>query len=440
MSRRKPIPREPVELRVESLSHDGRGVGRYDGKTVFVPGALPGETVLAAIRRRHRRFDVAQLQQLITTSPDRVVPKCAHFDQCGGCSLQQQVSSAQLRDKQQLLAETLRRVGHVQPNSWLEPLQADIWAYRGKARLGVRYVAKKGRVLVGFRERGSSFITDTERCEILVPEIGGRLRLIADTLMALTIKDAIPQIEVAAGDNALCLVFRVLQEPDEADRTLLGELAGILGCDIFLQPGGPDSVTLLAGRGETLYYDLPDWSLRFHFQPQDFTQVNSSLNRKMVQQALCLLDTDRSETVLDLFCGLGNFSLPLATLAGRVVGVEGDTEMTVRAAGNARLNHLDNTEFHAADLFQPPQNEYWRSVDIDKVLLDPPRAGAEEVAHWLVQKRPVKIVYVSCNPATLARDAGILVNSGYFQLEQAGIMDMFPHTAHTEAMAVFARA
>jgi 23S rRNA (uracil1939-C5)-methyltransferase len=439
MARRKPLPAAPVELLIESLAHDGRGVGRYEGKAVFVSGALPGETVRAKIRQRKRRFDVAQLEQVITASPDRVAAKCRHFDQCGGCSLQHMSPVAQLTSKQHVLAENLRRIGHVQPRSWLEPLQADIWAYRGKARLGVRYVAKKGRVLVGFREQHSSLIADTTCCEILIPALGQRLQLIADSLNELSIREVIPQIEIAAGDNQLCLTFRVLQEPGAEDKERLMRLAKTLACDILLQPAGPESIYSLTGRPAALSYTLPDWNLTFEFSVGDFTQVNSSLNRKMVSQAMQFLAPERDETVLDLFCGVGNFSLPIATRVNQLVGIEGDADMVGRAYHNAKLNNLSNVEFHTADLFQPDGDENWRKRRYDKVLLDPPRSGAEAVARWLPQNAPATIVYVSCNPSTLARDAAILVNSGAYVLDKAGVMDMFPHTAHIEAMAVFQR-
>lgn len=437
MSRRKPLPAQPVELLIESLAHDGRGVGRFDGKAVFVSGALPGETVLAKIYQRKRRFDIARLESVITASPERVVPKCRHFEQCGGCSLQNMHSSAQLQYKQKGLAENLQRIGHVQPDGWLEPLQADIWGYRSKARLGVRYVEKKHRVLVGFREQHSSFITDTSHCEILVPAVGQHLHEIADLLTGMQIREAIPQIEVASGENRLCLVIRVLSEPGAEDRARLEQLAARLACDIYLQPGGPESIVPLTGAATGLNYSLPDWNLTYAFKPWHFTQVNSSLNRKMVAQALQLLAPEPNEVVLDLFCGLGNFSLPIATAAGRVVGVEGDKDLVQGAYQNARLNGLSNVEFHVADLFQPAADESWRQDSYGKVLLDPPRSGAEAVARWLVQHKVKTIVYVSCNPSTLARDTAILAGSGVYKLEKAGIMDMFPHTAHTEAMAVF---
>ncbi len=437
MSRRKPLPSEPVELLIESLSHDGRGVGRHDGKTVFVGGALPQETVIVRLTQRRRKFDIARLEEVVVASPDRVEASCPHFELCGGCSLQNMHTAAQLRYKQEMLAENLKRIGKVTASEWMEPLQADIWAYRSKARLGVRFVKKKNRVLVGFREKGSSFITDTSRCEILISEIGRNLETIADVLGEISIRDAIPQIELAAGDSQICLIFRVLKELSDDDKSKLIQLASTLNCEVLIQPAGPDSIYPLTDRPLELRYQLPQWNLNYQFEPQDFTQVNISLNRQMVAQALSNLQLRPDDRVLDLFCGLGNFSLPVARQAGKVVGVEGEAKMVERAGMNASKNNIENVEFYAADLFLPPDEESWAAQDFDKVLLDPPRSGAETISNWLVQKQPEIIVYVSCNPSTLARDAGILVNGGGYKMENAGIMDMFPHTAHTEAMAVF---
>lgn len=437
MARRKPLPVEPVELLIESLAHDGRGVGRYQGKTMFVSGALPGETVTAKVVQRRRRFDIALVQQVIEASPDRVEPACRHFSQCGGCSLQNMAPQAQLRHKQSMLAENLKRIGKVEPLRWIEPLQADVWAYRSKARLGVRYVKKKERVLVGFREKGSSFITDTQYCAILVNAIGPHLEYLSERLSSFDMRDEIPQIEVAAGDSRLSLIFRVLCKPGDADLARFRQLGNELDCDVLLQPSGPESVYPVNTTDTELSYVLPQWDLELRFQPQDFTQVNTALNRGMVAQALFYLQPERNDTVLDLFCGLGNFSLPIARMASHVTGVEGDLNMVKRAEENARSNSISNTAFFCADLFQPLLTQPWSQVHFDKVMLDPPRSGAEEVSKWLLTKRPQVIVYVSCNPSTLARDAHLLVENGDYVLREAGIMDMFPHTAHTEAMAVF---
>lgn len=430
---------EIVSLSIESLAHDGRGVGRYNGKAVFVDGALPGETANVWFRKRRRKFDEAILDSIISPSPDRVEPRCPHFQQCGGCSLQHLHSDAQILHKQQLLHENLKRIGKVLAESTIAPLQADLWGYRRKARLGVRYVRKKERVLVGFREKGSSFITDTQSCAVLHPSVGAHIALLAHTIGTLSIRDCIPQIEVAIGSERGCLVFRVLAPLSEGDRERLLDLERQIDLRILIQPGGVDSVYPLTQGDDLLGYRLPESDVEFHFKPLDFTQVNQSINRKMVAQALHYLQLDPQDTVLDLFCGLGNFSLPMARQAARIIGIEGDAGMVQRAQDNALANQIDNCTFYQADLFD------WESVaqilqrdNFNKLLLDPPRSGAESLVRGLAAAgtKPERIVYISCNPATLARDVGILVGEADYRLIQSGVMDMFPHTAHTEAMAV----
>lgn len=430
---------QQIELTIDSLAHDGRGVGKHNGKAVFVDGALPGEKVSITLKKRRRRYDHAELVQVITSSDDRIEPRCEHFGQCGGCSLQHMRPEKQISYKHTQLQENLQRIGKVEPQGWLAPLQASGWAYRRKARLGLRYVHKKGRVLVGFREKGSSFITDTRRCEILYPSVGLQLEAIAAAVNGLSIRDQVPQIEVAVGSAQTCLIFRVLADLNEQDIMILKELAAKLEVSVLLQPAGPDSIYPLNPMPEPLYYDLPDWQLRMLFEPQDFTQVNMELNQLMIRQALEHLQLTAEDRVLDLFCGLGNFSLPIARSAAFVLGVEGDAEMVRRAEMNAAKNQISNCEFHAADLFTELAEFSFLKQGFNKVLLDPPRSGAEQAAIWLSRKPVERIVYVSCNPATLARDAEILVHQGGYTLEQAGAMDMFPHTAHTEAMAVFSR-
>lgn len=437
MSRRKSVSTTPFELAVDSLAHDGRGVGRYEDKVVFVDGALPGERVRAVRRKRKRAYDIARLEEVLEASPERVTPLCRHFEQCGGCRLQHLEVEAQLRVKQEALAENLKRIGGVAPAEWLEPLHAGAWGYRGKARLGVRYVRGKGRVLVGFREKGSSLITDTERCEVLVPSVGEKIQALCRLIDGLSIREQVPQIEVAAGDRQTCLVFRTLTPPEAADRERLCDFGTEHGFSIYIQPGGPETVQPLAADSEPLFYDLPQWRLRLYFQPQDFTQVNMAVNRRMLDRALELLDVRDGDRVLDLFCGLGNFSLPLARAGARVTGVEGDAAMVERARRNAELNGIESTAFHTADLFESPSEAAWWPPAADKVVLDPPRSGAEAAVERLPRLGAEKILYVSCNPATLARDAAVLVHQGGYRLAKAGVVDMFPHTAHSEAMALF---
>jgi 23S rRNA (uracil1939-C5)-methyltransferase len=437
---RQRLPKDPVEITIDSLSHDGRGVGHVDGKAVFVEGALPGEHVRFCYTARHRRFDEGRVVEVMQPSSDRVAPRCRHFEMCGGCSLQHLSPAAQIAAKQDILLDNLQRIGHVSPARLLEPLQAEVWHYRDKARLSVRYVKKKGSVLVGFREKRSAYVTETEQCEVLNAAIGQRIRDLRELIESLTVREFVPQVEVAAGDGEICLIFRILRPLTAEDKAALSKFGGTHGFTINIQPEGPDSIYTLEGPDRRLHYDLPDWDVRLFFEPGDFTQVNMSVNRRMLALAMGLLSAEPDDIVLDLFCGLGNFSLPLARRVKQVVGVEGDVAMVTRAVENARANGIDNAEFHPADLFLEPGDAGWLAKPYTKVLLDPPRTGASEVVQWLPRKlRPQKIVYVSCNPATLARDADILVNGHGYRLEAAGAMDMFPHTAHVEAIALFER-
>lgn len=440
MGARQRLPKDPVEIGIDSLSHDGRGVGHVDGKAVFVDGALPGELVRFCYTALHRRYDEGRLVEVLSPSPHRVEPRCRHFEMCGGCSLQHLEPAAQIAAKQDILLDNLRRIGNVAPARLLEPLQAEVWQYRDKARLSVRYVKKKGSVLVGFREKRSAFVTETEQCEVLNADIGYRIRELRALIECLSIREFIPQVEVAAGDMETCLIFRTLRPLTPEDEAALLNFGGAHQLTIKVQPQGPDSVYTLGGANEPLYYDLKPWDVRLYFEPGDFTQVNMSVNHRMLTSAMTLLTVDREDIVLDLFCGLGNFSLPLARKVKQVVGVEGDRAMVARATENARANGIDNAEFHVADLFQEPGTAAWLARQYTKVLLDPPRSGAYEAVQWLPQRlHPQKIVYVSCNPATLARDADVLVNRYGYRLQAAGAMDMFPHTAHLEAIALFER-
>lgn len=438
-SRRKALPTEPLECRIESLAPDGRGVCRLEGKTAFVDEALPGERVLAHLTRRTRRFDEARAIEVMEPSPDRVVPRCPHFGLCGGCSLQHMDPRAQRRAKEQGMLDQLRHLGGVEPARVFPPLSGDDWGYRHKARLGVKYVPKKGRVLVGFRERRSSYVADLRRCEVLVPEVGERLGTLAELIIGLEARSSIPQIEVAAGDGGVCtLVFRHLEPLSASDRQALAEFGRAFALQIQLQSGGPDTATDLWPLEQALSYRLPGHEVEIGFRATDFTQVNRRLNRAMVDRALELLDPQRDDDVLDLFCGLGNFSLPLARRAARVAGVEGAPEMVDRAADNARRNQIGNVSFWSADLELEPGEQPWVRP-YDRVLMDPPRSGARAVVEHMQRFAPRRIVYVSCHPATLARDAGILVRDQGYRLAGVGIIDMFPQTAHVESIAVFDR-
>jgi 23S rRNA (uracil1939-C5)-methyltransferase len=437
--KRKSLPEGLFEAEIESLTHEGRGLAHFDGKAVFLDGALPGERVRFRYTRKKRRHEEGTTVEVLRASPERVTPRCPHFGVCGGCSLQHLETSAQIRMKQETLADVFARIGKVQPERWLDPLTAGSWGYRRKARLGVRYVEKKGRTLVGFRERGSSFLADLGRCEVLHPTVGERLGTLAATVDALSIRDQVPQIEMAMGDTPCVLVFRVMASSSSADLDLLQGLADREGLHIYLQEGGADSVRPLPGQGIDLHYDLPHHQVRIAFEPTDFTQVNLELNRLMVDQALDLLDPQPDERVLDLFCGLGNFSLPLARRAREVLGVEADPGLVSRAAQNARANGIANVRFAAADLYGELDGQSWTRERFGKALLDPPRSGALQVLDWLSRLGVERILYVSCYPTTLARDADRLVNGLGYRLRAAGVMDMFPHTAHVESMALFDR-
>lgn len=426
------------EVVIERLSPEGRGVAKIDGKTVFVDGALPGETVHIRRWRKHRRYDEAvTLSVLANPSPDRVDPKCAHFGVCGGCRLQHLAHPAQLAHKQQALLELLQQQADVVPARILSPLVAEPWQYRRKARLGVRYVHKKERLLVGFRERCKHYLADLQRCDVLVAAVGEHLLALAACLAELSCYRAVPQLEVAAADNAVALIVRHLEPLSAEDLAHLQAFSEKSGLWVYLQPKGPASVQRLAPQSEDrLYYELPAHRLRMYCEPTDFTQVNAEINQQMIDQAIDLLELNDQDEVLDVFCGLGNFSLPMARYAKRVTGVEGEAAMIERAQGNAAYNQLDNCQFYQANCFEPDPQMPWLRQSYDKILLDPPRSGAAELMPYLVKSGAERIVYVSCQPATLARDTATLVAGGY-QLAAAGIMDMFAHTEHVEAMALF---
>ncbi|MFZ5536112.1 MAG: 23S rRNA (uracil(1939)-C(5))-methyltransferase RlmD [Pseudomonadota bacterium] len=425
------------EASITGFSHEGRGVAQHEGKVVFIDGALMGERVKARLTRTHRRFDEAEVIEVIELSPERVEPRCVHFGVCGGCTLQHMRDTAQIHAKQGVLIDNLRQLGKVEPEQILAPLTGPLWGYRRRARLGVKWVAKKGKVLVGFRERGTPYLAELTRCEVLDPSVGERLEELAGLIAGMEAKERIPQIEVAVGDDVTALVFRHMDPLSVQDRARLIDYAKATGLHLFLQPAGPDSVHRLWPEEGELYYSLPGHEVRIDFLPVDFTQVNGLLNRKMVDLALELLDPKADERVLDLFAGLGNFTLPIARRAAEVVGVEGDEAMVRRGEESARRNGIANTRHFVGNLFEPDPALPWMKEHYDKILLDPPRAGAMEIMPHLARIKPKRIVYVSCNPATLARDAGILVNEHGYRLKAAGVMDMFPHTAHVESIAVF---
>jgi 23S rRNA (uracil1939-C5)-methyltransferase len=429
---------QPERATVEGLSHDGRGLTRILGKAVFVPGALPGEEVLIRRRRRHSRFDEAELVEVIGRSPERVAPRCAHYGICGGCCLQHASGELQRRAKEAALLEELERSARVRPDSVLPALTSEPWGYRRRARLGVKYVTNKGRVLVGFRERASPFVTDSRRCEVLAPEVGPLLGPLAELVGRLTIRDRVPQIEVAVAEGAAALCLRVLAEPAPSDRDKLAAFGAEHGLDMWLQTGGIETARPLA-TARPLQYQLPDFDLKLEFGPLDFIQINGGLNRQAVALAMECLAPLPTDTVLDLYCGLGNFTLPIARRSARVVGVESAAGLIERARSNARANGISNAEFAVADLEQDCRELPWARQRYDRVLLDPPRTGAKAVVPLIASGGPARVVYISCHPGSLARDAGSLVHDHGYRLVLAGIMDMFPHTAHVESIAVFER-
>ena len=423
---------------IESMSHDGRGVARLDGKATFIHGALPGEKVEFLYTRKHRKRDEGRCVNVLEASPERVEPKCIHFGLCGGCSLQHQAVDRQIHAKAQVLKDNLECLGAVRPETWLDPLTGPHWGYRHKARLGVKYVFKKEKLLVGFREAGTSKVADLSVCEVLHPSVGRRLIQLRELIDDMEARERIPQIEVAVGDDHAALIFRHLDPLSESDRQALRGFGARYDVDIFLQPGGPDTVTPLDPRTErTLSYRLPRWDVEVAFRPDDFTQVNTQLNRAMVARALDLLALRPGDRVLDLFCGLGNFTLPMARQGADVVGVEGDEGLVARARENARRNGLIQVAYHAANLMEDQSEALWMLGPYDKVLLDPPRSGALEILPLIARLTPGRIVYVSCHPGSLARDAERLVREYGYRLTRAGVMDMFPHTAHVESIALF---
>lgn len=442
MSPRKVVAATVETATVAGLTHDGEGLIRGE-KVVFVAGALPGESIRFRRTRSHRQHDEAELVEVLTPAPDRVAPRCAHFGVCGGCALQHLSPEAQLEAKHTELREILERVGRVTPRTWLPPLRGPVWAYRRRARLGAKFVTKKGKVLVGFRERLAPFIADVRHCDVLAEPVGKLITPLAELLMSLSLRERVPQIEVAVADNAVGLVFRVLEAPSAQDLSRLREFARENHVRIYLQPGGLESVHELDAPGEPLHYVLPKFKVELQFLPTDFIQINGAVNEALVARAVEMLELTPSAQVLDLFCGIGNFTLPMARSAGRVVGVEGDAALVARARHNATLNRLENTEFHVADLARLPtdvqqaaQTSPWLRKGYTHVVLDPPRAGAKEVLASVASLDPQRVLYISCHPGSLARDLGVLVNEHGFILEAAGVLDMFPHTAHFESLAL----
>ncbi len=441
------VPRklaEPETAVVADLTHEGEGVVRaadVGGKTVFIPGALPGERVTFRRRSFHKSHDEAELLEIIEASPDRVTPRCAHFGVCGGCALQHLAPAAQIAAKQRELAANLERIGNVDPATWLPPLLGPHWNYRRRARLSSRYVTKKGRSLVGFREKQGKYVADVQRCEVVAEPVGALIATLALLLTSMERRESIPQIEVALSDGESALVLRVLDPLPESDLDKLRAFEREQGLRLLLQPGGLNTIAPLTPGPVDLHYRLDAFDVRLDFGPSDFVQVNAAINQAMVARAIELLDVRPTDRVLDLYCGLGNFTLPLARRAAAVVGIEGDAGLIERARGNARRNGIENAEFHVGDLSVAPDPTLsWMRGAYDAVLLDPPRVGAREVLSAVAHIAPRRVVYISCHTGSLARDLGVLTHELGFRLTAAGVLDMFPHTTHVESVAVLERA
>ena len=455
-----------VCIDVDSLDLEANGVGRHEGKVVFVRDALPGERVEARIVRRKPKFDVAQTVAVLRESSARVTPACPHFGVCGGCSMQHVDAAVQVAIKQRVLEDQLWHLGKVRADLWLAPIAGPAWHYRHRARLSVRDVPKKG-VLVGFRERASRYVADMRECRILPVPVSRLLVPLRELIAALSIRQRVPQIEVAVGEKSglegaadggatVALVLRVLEPPTEDDLVHLRAFARQHSVEWWLQPKGPDSIELFCtpdgalateGARSGLGYALPEFGVHMPYRPTDFTQVNARINEVLVRRALRWLDPRPGERIADLFCGLGNFSLPIAARGASVVGIEGNPALVERAAGNAEVNGLAGcARFRAADLFAIDAQQWEALGRFDRILIDPPREGAIALVKALSADdadpahRPGRIVYVSCNPATLARDAGVLVHCGGYRLLAAGVVNMFPHTSHIESMTVFGRS
>lgn len=432
-----------VTAKIDAFSHDGRGIARINGKATFVQGALPGETVTLQYTDIKRGYDQGLVVSVISPSAARVNPTCAHYEACGGCSLQHLNENTQIHEKQTLLLDTLRRIGHVHPDHILTPLISSSWHYRSKARLSVRYDEHKKQTLMGFRKKNNpQMITAIQECPVLHASVDKKLERLSQLINTLDTTRAIAQVEIAAGDDEVALIFRHLQPLTKDDQQKLCHFGQETGFKLFLQPKGPDSIHLLYPEqaSQYLHYALPAESIRFRFYPTDFTQINTMLNRQMISLALELMALEADDVVLDLFCGLGNFSLPLARHCKAVIGIEGSDAMVERAKDNAKDNAIANTEFYCANLEDVNAIKHITSKKITKILLDPPRTGALTIVKQMDKLNPKRIVYVSCNPATLARDSDILVSQHGYHLKAAGVMDMFPHTAHVESIALFEKS
>lgn len=423
---------------ITALSHDGRGIAHVDGKTVFLQSGLVGEEVEFEYLKQRSRYDEGQVTQVLSPSSQRVTPACEHFGVCGGCSLQHMAVKNQLEYKEKVLLEQLQHMGGVSAEQILQPISAANLGYRTKARLGVKYVEKKQKLLIGFRERNGRYLADIERCPILPSHIGEKIPELRELLMELSNYLQIPQLEIAVGDNNTAIIIRHLTAFAADDFLKIQQFSEKYNYHIYLQPGDSTTVQLFWPKNvnQRLSYQLPQYQLEFLFHPTDFTQVNREINQRLVDLAIKLLAPQKDQKILDLFCGMGNFSLPIARFCQQVIGVEGSLQMVERARENAVHNNIKNTDFYCIDLARNFYNDYYIKQEFHAVLIDPPRSGAKEILQFSHLWNSQRIVYVSCNPATLARDAGYLHHMGY-NLKSVGVLDMFPHTNHVESIALF---
>ncbi len=432
----------PVGI-IESLDHEARGITRLEGKTIFVEGALPGERVEFSSYRKKPTYEIARVERVLAASSSRVVPKCPHFGVCGGCSMQHFDAAAQVAAKQRVLESNLWHLGRLVAEQLYAPIQGAQWGYRFRARLSARLVPKKGGMLIGFHERKSSYVADMQECPNLPQHVSDLLMPLRELVAGLSISTAMPQIEVAVGEYMTALVLRILEPINAADEALLRAFADRHGVVFYLQPKGPASVyRFYPLEGAQLSYRLPDYNIEHFFAPTEFTQVNHAINRVLVRRAMTLLDPRQGERIADMFCGLGNFTLPIARSGAKVVGIEGSAELVRRAGENAAANGLDAlVEYGVSNLFEATPESLAVLGHFDKMLIDPPREGAVELVKAIDDSDgPGRIVYVSCNPATLARDAAILVHQKNYRLCGAGVVNMFPNTSHVESIALFEKA
>ena len=445
-----PVIPEIKHATIESLDQEGRGVAHVEGKTIFIDGALPNEKVTFQSHHIKASYEIANVVEVLKQSNQRVTPKCSHFGLCGGCKLQHLDFAAQVAAKQRLLENDLKHIGKVKPENMLPPLYGPTWGYRHKARLSVKYVEKKQRVLVGFNEKATRYVADMNSCEVLVPAVSALITPLQQMILQLSIRDKIPQIELAVGESSansresaevIVLIFRIMEALSDNDEVLLKAFADAHQVQVWTQTKGPDTIKpFYPVGGEPLQYSLPEFGLTYPFKPNEFTQVNPQINQVMIRRAMQLLAPKAGENIADFFCGIGNFTLPIARSGAQVLGLEGLANLVDRANESAALNQITNTKFGVADLFKMTPEALGSLGRFDKWLVDPPRDGAFELIKSLNETNsPQRIVYVSCNPATLARDAGVLVNEKGYTLNAAGVINMFPHTAHVESIALFVR-